>query len=105
MKSTNKDMTDSLNFWGVGKIYTYGKAVAAANWKSVSEEKKKIIKQEVHKLANKIKKQLPKKETSLKTKALFLLFRALQKRKPFSKADEKYWTEKGWLGSKRPWKK
>lgn len=32
MKSTNKDIMDSLNFWGVGKIFTYGKAVTAVNW-------------------------------------------------------------------------
>ena len=35
MKSTNKDMADSLFFWGVAKIYKFGIAVAAVEWKSV----------------------------------------------------------------------
>ena len=32
MKSANKAMADSLFFWGVAKIYKYGKAIAATNW-------------------------------------------------------------------------
>ena len=35
MKSTNKDMADSLFFWGVPKIYQYGVAVQATEWKGV----------------------------------------------------------------------
>ena len=35
MKSTNKDMADSLWFWGVPKIYKYGKAVQETCWDNV----------------------------------------------------------------------
>ena len=41
MKSTNKDMADSLFFWGVPKIYKYGLAVSATSWSTVSEKKRK----------------------------------------------------------------
>ena len=36
MKSTNKDMMDSLFFWGVAKIYRYGVSVAAVDWNGVT---------------------------------------------------------------------
>ncbi len=32
MNSANKAMAESLFFWGVAKIYKYGKAIAATNW-------------------------------------------------------------------------
>ena len=35
MKSTNKDMMDSLFFWGVAKRYKYGVGVAAVDWNGV----------------------------------------------------------------------
>lgn len=42
-KSTNKDMKDSLDFWGVAKTYTYGKNIAAGNWNGVSDKIKAQI--------------------------------------------------------------
>ena len=38
MKSTNKDMADSLSFWGVPKIYKIGFGVHAVSWKEVSDK-------------------------------------------------------------------
>ena len=32
MRSTNKDMADSLFYWGVAKIFKFGIGVAAINW-------------------------------------------------------------------------
>lgn len=43
IKSTNKDIKDSMFFWGVGKTYTYGAAVAATSWDNVKPEKKAAI--------------------------------------------------------------
>ena len=37
IKPTNKDMADSLFFWGVAKIYKFGIAVAATDWKKVNK--------------------------------------------------------------------
>ena len=41
VKSTIKDMMDSLFFWGIAKIYRYGNGVAATDWESINEKKKK----------------------------------------------------------------
>ena len=40
MKSANKDIKDSMFFWGIGRIYTYGAAVKEVSWERVKEKKK-----------------------------------------------------------------
>lgn len=103
MKSTNKDMADSMFFWGIGKIYTYGVAVAATAWKNVSEKKKQSIEKKTTILAQKIRKKHGKVQPSIKTKVFFHVMCMLQK-SGWNEADVKYWKEKGWSGKKRPWK-
>lgn len=104
MKSTCKDMKDSLFFWGIGKIYSYGTAVAATSWNRVKDNKKAAIEAKVNRLAYKIKKKEGKVHPSLKTKIFFNIMRAVHKR-GMNPADSVYWQEKGWTGKKRPWKK
>lgn len=102
MKSANKDMAHSFFFWGVGKIYKYGKAVQATGWKQVSPKKKQKIDQDLTSMAARIKKRHGKVRPGIKTKALFYLMRLLQKR-GLNRADRLYWEEKGWLAGTRPW--
>lgn len=104
MKSTNKDITDSLSFWGVGKIYTYGKAVAAINWQGVSDKNKRKIEVKVKKIATKIAKSCNHVNPNIKVKLLFSVFRLAHKRIEINKIDRDYWREQGWFGKTRPWK-
>lgn len=103
IKSANKDMADSLFFWGVGKIYRYGKAVAATSWQEVSEKKKQSIDKAVSSIAGKISKRYGKVKPGLKTKFMFHFMRLMQK-KGWNKTDSDYWQERGWLDKNRPWK-
>ena len=103
MGSTNKDMADSLFFWGVGRIYKYGCAVRAVNWNGVSEKKKASIDKATTSLANRIKAKQGRVTPALKTKALFFAMHLMQ-RNGFNERDVKYWKEKGWTGNVRPWK-
>lgn len=103
MKSANKDMADSLFFWGVAKIYKYGKAVSAINWQDVSEKNKKNIDKALSSIAKKITKKYGKEKPGIKTKLMFNIIRLLQK-KGWNKTDMDYWQERGWLDKKRPWK-
>ncbi|AJA47359.1 NADPH-dependent FMN reductase [Clostridium pasteurianum DSM 525 = ATCC 6013] len=105
MKSTNKDIKDSMNFWGVGKIFTYGKAVAAINWEGVSEKKKIEINRDVERIAAKILSRFGNIKPSLKVKKLFYIMRLVQKRFTINAVDKEYWESQGWLGHKRPWKR
>ncbi|MFA9462657.1 MAG: flavodoxin family protein [Velocimicrobium sp.] len=104
MKSACKDIKDSLFYWGVGRIYSYGVAVRAVSWKSVTEKKRASIEKKMDKIARKIRKTEGKVRPSIKTKAFFNLMRLMQG-KGWNAADVTYWKEKGWDKKGRPWKK
>lgn len=103
MKSANKDMADSLFFWGVPKIYRYGVAVHATSYEKVSGKKKAEIDRKTTILAEKIRKRAGKVKPGLKTRGFFAVMRIAQK-KGLSETDRIYWAKKGWTGKKRPWK-
>lgn len=101
--STNKDMADSLFFWGVAKIYKYGSSVAAVNWNGVSEKKKRSVDRQMTALADKIVKRHGKVKPAVKTRIMFLAMSIMQKN-GFNERDMNYWKEKGWTEGKRPWR-
>ena len=103
MKSTNKDMSDSLFYWGVARIYKLGKAVAATSPDEITEKKKVAIERGTSTIADKIKKRHGKVTPSLKTKLMFGVMRLAQKN-GWNKKDVDYWKAKGWTEKKRPWK-
>lgn len=102
MKSTNKDMLDSLFFWGVAKRYQIGVGVAATDWNSVSEKKKKVIEKSTSSIANKIKGNYGNVKPGIKTRGFFFIMHLMQ-RNGFNPRDVEYWKNKGWTGNKRPW--
>lgn len=102
MKSTNKDMKDSLFFWGVAKTYSIGVGVAAVDWNGVSEKKKKTIDKATSRIAKKINQKSANVKPGIKTKGFFFIMRMLQKN-GFNPRDVEYWKNKGWLDNKRPW--
>lgn len=104
-KSATKDITTALFYWGIPYIKTYGISVQAMNWESVKEKIKLKIQNDTAKIATKI---LNKKNVKpgLKTKAIFMLMRAMQKANFGSgDADKFYWEKLGWLDKERPWHK
>lgn len=103
MKSTIKDMADSLFFWGVAKQYKLGLAIRAINWNAVTPKNKALIEKKSNKIANQIKSRAGKIKPGFKTRAFFFLMHLLE-RNGWNEADVKYWHEKGWTENKRPWK-
>ena len=104
MKSTNKDIKDSLDFWGVGKTYPYGKGVAAISWDGVSNKKKQRINLDIDSLARKVRNRISNPHPSIKIKSIFYIMRMMQKKVGFNKPDVDYWEAQGWLGKVRPWR-
>lgn len=104
-KSANKDIADSLFYWGVGKIYSFGCTVAAMDWASVSSEKKAAASKELDALARSIRSSCGRVSPSLKTKAFFSVIGKLHKGGKLIPNDREYWDKMGWLGSSRPWNK
>lgn len=102
MKSTNKDMADSAFFWGAGRVYRFGKAVAEVDWARVSEKKKQSAQRKLSALAEKIKRRQGRVKPGLRTKAFFYVMR-LAFRHGGNPADAAYWKKMGWTGSRRPW--
>lgn len=104
-KSTCKDVKDSLFYWGVGKVYTFGIAIRSASWDKISEKKMSKIESNVKKIENKVRRNQGKVKPTLKTKSFFMLMRRLTKSDGWNEADVNYWHEKGWDGKNRPWNK
>lgn len=103
MKSTNRDMADSLYFWGVGKIYRYGIAVHATSYQQISPQKQEQIENKMTALAETIRNNQGKIKPGLKTKGFFEIVRIIQK-KGWNESDTSYWKERGWDQKERPWK-
>lgn len=103
VKSTLKDMTDSLFYLGTGKIYKFGLAIQAKTYDDIKPKKKKKIEKNVNKIAKKIVKKNGKIKPGFKTKAFFGIIRLIEKGHGTTEKDKTYWNEKGWLNKKRPW--
>ncbi|MEA4815063.1 MAG: NAD(P)H-dependent oxidoreductase [Oscillospiraceae bacterium] len=96
---------DSLFYWGVPYIKTYGLAVQAANWDMVKPEKKEKIERHLTKLASKIHADEGPR-VGFKTKFIFNMMKMTHvKGWDSSPVEKQYWEERGWLGKTRPWKK
>lgn len=104
MKSTNRDMADSLFFWGIPNIYRYGVAVRATSFEHIPEQIRKGIEKKTSRLAKQIRRRYGKEKPGLKTRAFFFMMHLLQ-RKGFNEIDRTYWKEKGWTGKERPWRR
>ena len=103
MKSTIKDMSDSLFFWGVPIVYKLGFAIKATSFERIDVKIKSKIDKKTSNIANQIIKNSSHIKVGIKTKGFFLIMRMIQK-KAWNPADKKYWVEKGWMGRTRPWK-
>jgi len=103
-KSAIKDITNTLLYWGVPYVLSYGISVQAMNWNAVADKKKEKIEKDTTKIADKVLKKKQVK-AGIKTKTLFMMMRMMQKMGWGSSATEKeYWEQKGWLDKGRPWK-
>lgn len=98
-----KDIKDSLKWWGIKRIYTYGIALGTMEWEEVSEEIHQKIAFGIEATMQKIQAGYKEKLPDLSVRLRFALMRKMQK-KSGNEADRAYWEEQGWLGRKRPWK-
>ena len=104
MKSAMKDITNTLFYWGVPYVKSYGVAVQAMSWDGVNEKKKVKIEKDTVKLARKLSAG-KKPSVGIKTRFMFKVMGAMQSAgMGSSPAEKEYWEQNGWLGKKRPWK-
>ncbi|MEA5060003.1 MAG: NAD(P)H-dependent oxidoreductase [Candidatus Pelethousia sp.] len=103
--SAMKDIATSLRFWGMAKVYKYGKAVYAADWDGVSAKVKETILSNVTTMAGRICKNVGHVAPSFWGKLLFHMFRIFHRKMAVCPYDVAYWQKNGWLGTQRPWKR
>ena len=103
-KKAVKDVSDALFYWGIPCIVEYGICIQAMNWDGVSEKKKQKIEKDTTRIAQRLSRK-KRVKAGIKTKAMFLLMRMMQKADLGSgEADRSYWEKSGWLGKERPWR-
>ena len=96
MKSTLKDMADSLEMWGISKVYRYGVGVQASRPDEIPEWIMKKIHKKTDRLANQICSSEGKGRMNLRGKMWFSLMKLAHKQFGAMESDYAYWEEKGW---------
>jgi multimeric flavodoxin WrbA len=103
-RSAMKDISTSLKFWGMARIYKFGIAVFASEWDQVNEKKKKKIETTLNSLVSKIRRKAGKVKPGISTKLLFSAFRLFHIKMKVCENDVLYWEKSGWLEKGSPWK-
>ena len=103
MKSTVKDMADSLEMWGVRKVYKLGVGVQAVGPDEIPERIMGTIHRKTDKLAKQIRENADRRGYNGRAKRWFYVMRFAHRHFPPAEPDYGYWEERGWHGKKRPW--
>ena len=106
-----KTIKDSLDFWGVGRVFVVKQTLFQPSWENVSSKVKNEIKRKFEHTSNRVKRNkivTPR----FKIKLIFFLMKKgivkinsneLKAGRGNTK-DYLYWRDKGWLDGKKPWK-
>lgn len=104
MKSTCRDMADSLEMWGVHRVYKLGFGVQAVKPSEIPARIQKTIDKKTEVLARKIQKNAGKQGYNLRARLWFTLMRFAHRHFQPAEPDYGYWESHGWHGKGRPWK-
>ncbi len=104
MKSTVQDMADSLEMWGIRKVYKLGFGVQALSPDEIPKRILRNIHKKTDRLARRIIKNANGRGCNRRAKMWFSLMRFAHRHFPPMEPDFGYWEENGWHGKKRPWK-
>lgn len=103
MKSTLKDMADSLEMWGIRKVYRAGFGVQAQSPDEIPERILKKIDKKTSRIAGRIRKNAGKRGCCIRARKWFYLIRFAHRHFTPVEPDYGYWEKRGWHKSSRPW--
>lgn len=103
LKSTLKDIKDSMDFWGVGRLYTYSSTTWNPRNHELTGRVTDRMKNDLLKICGKIEKRSGNVTPRIKEKLLFHFGVWMHKKIGLDTVDWKYWKEQGWLDKKKPW--
>lgn len=104
MKSAMRDMADSLEMWGIRRVYRLGFGVQATKPDEIPERIRRTIERKTARLARRIQRNAGKQGCNARAKAWFALMRMAHKHAAPMEPDYGYWEERGWHGKGRPWR-
>ena len=104
MKSTVRDLRDSMNYWGVGRTHVITQAVWGYDWSSMPENFMRKIEQKVEKTVSAIQKNAGNVTPCAKVRSLFYMYRLFHKKRKMNPVDDEYWYQKGYV-TEKPWKR
>lgn len=105
MKSTVRDMADSLEMWGISKVYKLSFGVQALKPDEIPNRILRNIHKKTDRMACRIRKGAGKRGCNGRAKKWFYLMRFAHKHFPPMEPDYGYWEKNGWHKSGRPWNK
>ena len=104
MKSTARDMADSLEMWGIRKVYRLGFGVQAIKPSEIPAGIRRKIDRKTSSLARRIQQNHGKTGCNSRAKLWFSLMRFAHKHFAPMEPDYGYWEEQGWHQGNRPWR-
>ncbi|MDR1690173.1 MAG: NAD(P)H-dependent oxidoreductase [Clostridiales bacterium] len=104
MAGVTKSMAKQMFYLGAAKVYRLAFRVMASDWDGISDKTKAEIESKTDKLARKIISKSGRVKPGFKTRFIFEMMRAFQKKNDYAPLDKEYWENKNWLGKSRPWK-
>ena len=93
-------MKDSVNWWGVGRVYTYGIRSMALKAAELSESRKEKMRRDMQRLARRL--QPAPVEPRCGVRMRYWLSRKMGG--GLTASDHAYWKTQGWMDGKSPWK-
>jgi multimeric flavodoxin WrbA len=100
LRHSTKTLRNSLRFWGVKRIFSFKKAVAAAKWSDVSDKKKKQMTKKANVLAGKIVKsvsRIHRLPPPVFRSIMFKMMAGAMKKNAWSPVDRAHWVTQGWV--------
>ncbi len=100
LRHSTKTLQNSLRFWGVKRIFSFKKAVAASKWSEVSEKKRKQMTKKADALAEKIAKavsHIHRLPPPLLRSIMFWMMSGMMKKNTWSQVDRAHWVKQGWV--------
>jgi multimeric flavodoxin WrbA len=106
LRHATKTMKNSLNFWGVKRIFPIKQMVAASKWDEVTEKARNRISKAAAKTAKRAAAAVRNDRAAhrLFFRLLFRLMRGMHKKNEWSRRDKEHWETRGWLSGVNPLK-
>ena len=105
IRATNRDMADSLVFWGLYRVYRLGVGVQAVHPEAIPAWIQRRVHRKTDRLAARIRRNAGKSGVTLRGRFWFAMVRIMHRMNAQSdNPDYAYWEAHGWHGRVRPWK-